>query len=332
MEIIYPEKLPVATASASDKSHTVTKENDRILLPKGDVRLDENLGGYYIDLSQSIIHYTDGIFGEFDKNGVPMVGWGKEACYYPTTIAQYGFILNERWRRDNSLTDYLEKMNACLDWLESNKEDFKGTFVWRQPKADSHYHLKPNWASAMTQGEVISFYLRMFQLGGDKSLLETAQKAYEFMKFDVSEGGVRRYDLDGNLWFEEYPTEEPSLVLNGFIYALFGLYDLYRVTKSEIVKKDIDACVKTLKENIAKYDTGYWSLYDRMHKELVKYYYQKNVHTPQLEALYDLTGEEIFKFYAAKWRKYVNPFNFAIVQIMYRVSPRMKKLKGLLKK
>lgn len=332
MEIIYPEKLPIATFSASDKTHTVTKENDDILLPKGDVRLDENLGGYYIDLSESMIHYTDGIFGEFDDKGVPMIGWGNEACYYPTTIAQYGLILNERWRRDKTLTDYLEKMNACLKWFEANKEDFRNTFVWRQPKADSHYHLPPMWASAMTQGEVISFYLRMSQINDDKQLVETAMKAYDFMSFDISEGGVRRNDKDGNLWLEEYPTAQPSLVLNGFIYAVFGLYDLFRVTKSEAVKRDIDACIKTLKENIAKYDTGYWSLYDQMHKELVKYYYQKNVHTPQLEALYDLTGEEIFKHYAAKWRGYVSPFNFALVQIMYRVSPRVKKLKKLLAK
>lgn len=332
MKITYPEKLPVATVSEINKKHTVTQENDDILLPKGEVSLSETLGGYYIDMSEALIHYTDGIFGDFDENGVPMIGWGQEADYYPCNIAQYGFILYEVWRRDQSLRDYFDKMQACLKWFELNKEKFRETYVWRQTKADSHYGLKPNWASAMTQGEVISFYLRMYQLNGDEHLLNTAIKAYDFLQFDVKDGGVRRFDADGNLWLEEYPTEQPSLVLNGFIYAVFGLYDLYRVTKLERVKKDIDSCVKTLKENIDKYDTGYWSLYDQMHGELVKYYYQKNVHTPQLEALFDLTGEEIFERLAKKWKKTVNPLNFLFVQMMYRILPRARKLKSLLKK
>lgn len=328
----YPEKLPVASVSGSHKKHTVTKENDDILLPKGEVSLSETLSGYYIDMSEALVHYTDGIFGDFDENGVPMVGWGQEADYYPSNIAQYGFILHEIWRRNQILTDYLDKMNACINWFENNKEVFNDTYVWRQPTADSHYGLKAGWASAMTQGEVISFLLRMYQINGEENLLNTAIKAYDFLQFDIKEGGVRRFDADGNLWLEEYPTEQPSFVLNGFIYAVFGLYDLYRVTKLERVKKDIELCVKTLTENIEKYDTGYWSLYDQMHGELVKYYYQKNVHTPQLEALYELTGEGVFDQLAMKWKKTVNPVNFLFVQMMYRVLPRVRKLKNLLKK
>ncbi len=332
MKIIYPKKLPQGIRTSYSKVHTITKENDNILLPKGEVSLNEKLGGYYIDMSQALVHYTDGIYGDFDENGVPLWGWGTNSSYFSIIIAQYGFILHEIWQRDNNLVDYLDKMNACLNWFESNKENFKETYLWRQPWGDSRYDLESGWVSAMAQGEIISFYLRMYQINGDENLLDTALKAYNFMQFEVKEGGVRRYDSDGNLWLEEYPTEEPSLVLNGFIYAVFGLYDLYRVTKSDKVKCDIDLCIKTLKENISKYDTGYWSLYDQMYKELVKYYYQKNVHTPQLEALYELTGEEIFRHYAAKWKKCVNPVNFAFVQVMYRVLPRMLKLKKFLTK
>lgn len=329
MKVIYPEKLPQNTFSSINKVHQITKENNKIILPKGNVSLNETLGGYYINMSQALAHYTDGIFGDFDEQGVPKVGWGNKASYFSINIAQYGIILHEIWQYDKTLVDYLEKMNACLNWFEANKETFNNTYVWRHSSRDAHYNLESGWASAMAQGEVISFYLRMYQINGNKNLLDTAIEAYDFMQFDVKEGGVRRYDKDGNLWLEEYPTKEPSLVLNGFIYALFGLYDLYRITKLERVKSDIDLCVKTLKENIAKYSTGYWSTYDQMHKELVKYYYQKNVHVPQLEALYDLTGEEIFRYFAEKWKKTVNPVNFAFVQVMYRVLPRVQKIKRL---
>lgn len=44
-----------------------------------------------------------------------------------------------------------------------------------------------------------------------------------------SAGGVRN-ELFGRAWYEEYPTTPGSFVLNGFMYALIGLYDLSSAT------------------------------------------------------------------------------------------------------
>ena len=113
---------------------------------------------------------------------------------------------------------------------------------------------------------------------------------------------------------------------------MWGLYDLYRVTKDEAVKSEIDLCVSTLKNTLHKYDVGYWSLYDQRNSELVRYYYQKNVHVPQMEIMYDLTGEEIFQMYYKKWKRTVTPFHYSLVFIMYRVRPRWLKLKKKLRR
>ena len=168
----------------------------------------------------------------------------------------------------------------------------------------------------MAQGELMSLYLRVYQITKNEDLLKTAKQAYNFLKIDCKDGGVRRLLDNKYLWFEEYPSKIPSYVLNGFIYTLFGLYDLYRVTENIDIKKDIDDCIITLKENIHHFDAGYWSLYDMQNKELVRYYYQKNVHVPQLKILFKLTNEEIFDKYAKKWEKQVNWFNFLFVQVM----------------
>lgn len=330
---IFSETLPINTSNNIDDDKSVYRNNNSILITKGNTDLSKNLGKYYIDLTPSIVHYTDRIFGDFDTNGVPMRGCGQEATYFPITIAQYGLILHDIWIKNQDLTNYKKTMTKCLQWFESNKEDFNSTYVWRSPKEGDHYPLAENWASAMAQGEIISFYLRMYQILKDETLLETAKKAYKFMKIEVKDGGVCRYDENGDLWFEEYPTtDKPSYVLNGFIYAIFGLFDLYRVTIDSEVKKDIDACILTLKKNIHIYDAGYWSYYDHYYKELVQYYYQKNVHPPQLEALYELTQETIFQKYAIKWKRQLTWYNYAFVQIMYRVLPRYRKLQQLLKK
>jgi hypothetical protein len=43
--------------------------------------------------------------------------------------------------------------------------------------------------------------------------------------------GVQNILFDKFIWYEEYPTVPGSFVLNGFIYALVGLYDL-KITAS----------------------------------------------------------------------------------------------------
>jgi hypothetical protein len=128
---------------------------------------------------------------------------------------------------------------------------------------------------------------------------------------------------------EEYPSKEPSFVLNGFIYALFGLYDLYRVRRDPEVKQDIDACIDTLVARLPDFDSGYWSNYDLQKRELVRYYYQKNVHVPQMAVLDELTGNPLFGWYRQRWQRQITPLNYMLVQVMYRVRPRVNRLRGL---
>ena len=179
----------------------------------------------------------------------------------------------------------------------------------------------------MAQGEAISLLVRMSQATRNEALLHRAREAARFLSVDVSERGVRRIDANGDVWFEEYPSSEPSLVLNGFIYTMFGLWDLWRVTRDEKTRSLFDQCVVTLRNNLHKYDTGYWSLYDQQKSELVRYYYQKNVHVPQMAVLHRLTGLQTFEDYRARWARQVTPLNYLRVQLMYRVRPRLARLR-----
>jgi len=183
----------------------------------------------------------------------------------------------------------------------------------------------------MDQGQALSFYARYYQITKEEHFLNQCKKIAAYFEVDIQDGGFKRIDDNGNLWFEEYPSKEPSYVLNGFVYALYGLIDFYRVNNDQKIKKIIDQCFTTLKESIHLYDSGYWSYYDQLKKELVRYYYQKNVHVPQLESIYLLTNEKIFLKYYKKWKKTMNPINYAFVQIMYRVLPRFRNIVKSLK-
>jgi hypothetical protein len=274
----------------------------------------------------AIIHYSKNIYnGKFDENGVPMIGLSSGKFeYFPINIAQYGFMIHAAYLA-NPNDKLLNTLKSCLKVLENIKAENETQAIWWHNHFEEKYKISPPWSSAMAQGEIISFYLRMYQLLNEKKLLQTAEKAYCFMQLENETKSIRRYDEFGNLWFEEYPSSPPSYVLNGFVYALFGLIDLYRVTNNQSVKFDIDRCISTLKNRLKDFDSGYWSYYDLQKKELVRYYYQKNVHILQLEILYLLTNEPVFRKYKLKWEKQLTLNNFILVRIMYRILPRYRK-------
>lgn len=300
------------------------EELKHIKLELGEVSLLQELGSYYIDMRPAKLHYTENIYdGGFDDEGIPYCGGLKEKNYFPINIAQFGFILHAEYLESKQV-ETLHQLKKCIDKLEELATITENDCVWWHNYEELKYKIAAPWASAMAQGEIISLFLRYYQITGEEKYLDLSKRAFHFMKNDVSQKGVRRIDANGDLWLEEYPSSPPSFVLNGFIYAIFGFYDLYRVTGEAEVKEDIDACIMTIKKNLHRFDAGYWSYYDLLKKELVRYYYQKNVHVPQLEVLYLLTSDPIFLKYKVKWERTVNPINFAFVQLMYRILPRWR--------
>jgi heparosan-N-sulfate-glucuronate 5-epimerase len=303
------------------------EEYRKIKLKIGEINLNDELGIYYIDLRSSIVNYTKNIYnGGIDDLGVPFLRGEKGDKYYTAVnIAQYGLILHAEYLEKPTDIIYSEMMNCANKIVNISSSFNSDCIVWYYYSESSKYKMKNPWTSAMAQGQVISFLLRIYQITKKNLYFDLSIKAYNYLQLDISKGGVKRIDENGFYWLEEYPSDPPSYVLNGFIYALFGLFDLFRVTKNLVVKNEIDSYVYTLRENIHKFDSGYWSYYDLLHFELVRYYYQLNVHSLQLEVLHHLTNESVFMHYAEKWKKNVNPINFLFVRMMYRIQPRWRR-------
>ena len=303
------------------------EESKKINLLLGDVSWDKKLGAYYIDMRPAEVHYTGNIYnGKFDAEGVPMITvTDGNIDYFSINIAQYGFIKHAKWLESKDPNE-LKVLMACIDRLEKMKATDGVQAIWRHNYREDKYDIDAPWPSAMAQGEIISLYLRVYQINNDASLLETAIQAFNFLKVDIKDGGTRFTDSNGFVWLEEYPSAPHSFVLNGFIYAIFGIIDLYRVTGDQEVKAEMDVFLNTLLKNVSQFDCGYWSYYDLVRKELVRFYYQKNVHAPQMEVLHQLTKEPVYDELAKKWRSKANRLNFIFVQIMYRVLPRYRKL------
>lgn len=302
------------------------EESRTLTLPLGSVSWDKQLGAYYIDMRPAKIHYSKSYYQtEFDENGVPYFPRPEGKHYSPVNIAQFGFILDTEFRETNSQVTF-QQLKACCEKLEEISTITTHGRAWFYHVPDEKYNIKPPFASAMAQGEIMSLFLRFYEHSLDSKWIKFSEEAFEFMLVPVEDGGVCIYGPDEELWLEEFPSVPESKVLNGFVYALLGIVDLYRLTSNQKAKEMLDRCFFTLKRHIRSYDCGYWSYYDLLKRELVRYYYQKNVHVPQMRILHELTKEPVYLELANKWTRTLNKLNFVFVQIMYRILPRWRKV------
>jgi heparosan-N-sulfate-glucuronate 5-epimerase len=121
--------------------------------------------------------------------------------------------------------------------------------------------VEPPWVSGIAQGEGASLLVRVYRETAEEQFADAARRALAPMAVPSAEGGVRAL-LDGKPLPEEYPTNPPSHVLNGAIFALWGYYDVATGLDDRYAAEAFEAGVDGLAESIDRWDTGYWSRYD----------------------------------------------------------------------
>lgn len=247
--------------------------------------------------------------GPYDSAGVPLLNYrGAIGCQYnPIAIAQYGLANFNRFRE----TGDSERLRRCLraaDWLVATlQQNRHGVSVWCH-RFDWPYRetLRAPWYSALAQGQGVSLLVRAFQETGEERYFEAARKAFQAFRLEIAEGGVSWRDESGGIWFEEYIVNPPSHILNGFIWATWGVYDYALLTGEAAAFRLFQAAAETLAENLYRYDTGYWSLYELSPTKLpmIASPFYHRLHIVQLRVMYRLTGEQRFLQYAGLWEGY----------------------------
>jgi hypothetical protein len=279
----------------------------------------KQLGEYYM-LFAAKADYP----GTYDKAGIPMLNYhGSLGLQYnPIAIAQYGlgnYNLYLRTRDPERRQKYL----TVADWLVNNLEqNATGLWVWNH-YFDWEYRtrLKAPWYSALAQGQAISLLVRVHRDSGQATYLYAAQRAFKTFLKEVDEGGVVYVDEDGHTWFEEYIVFPPTHILNGFIWASWGVYDYFLATNDERAEHLFKEAMRTLEANLENYDVGFWSLYEQSGtwlKMMASPFYH-HLHIAQLEVLYRLTGKYIFKRYADHWNRYRQSRPKRAVALGYKV-------------
>jgi heparosan-N-sulfate-glucuronate 5-epimerase len=209
--------------------------------------------------------------------------------------------------------DQLPLVVEGVEWVERNADE-RGLLAYRFPMPHT-FPLEAPWYSSLAQGEAASLLVRAAEILDRPHLLELADRVVEqllepesLLVFPTAEGPV----------LQEYPTDPPAHVLNGWITTLFGLYDLAHApsTAAPRAAEAFAAGTKALAARLHLYRTPLgWSRYDLYPHPLpntasVSYH---RLHVAQLRALHSLAGVAAFAETADDWeRSLANPVALAV--------------------
>src|SRR5215467_7126944 len=280
----------------------------------------DQLGEYYMLFRQKADYA-----GPFDSDGVPQLDYrgaiGRQ--YNPIAIAQWG-LANYNLFCETADVNCRQKIMRAADWLSSHLEqNSHGIAVWNH-HFDWEYRdtLKAPWYSGLAQGQGISLLVRASKESNDARYLEAARVAFLSFQHSIAEGGVAFTDESGDLWFEEYIVSPPTHILNGFLWALWGVYDYWLATRDSSAHELFSRGVQTLLHGLDRYDLGFWSLYEQSGTRLpmVASSFYHRLHIVQLRVIERLTGESKFAEVADKWEKYTHSRSNRSRALLYKAA------------
>ena len=201
------------------------------------------------------------------------------------------------------------------DWLKKNVVIENNFASWPYPFKFTKYDLDYDWCGAWALGNILSAISRSIVVSEDSAFVKLADQIVRTFSTKIEDGGILFIDKDQNYWYEEYPTIPPSHVLNGHITGLLGLYDYWRISDNPDAKTLFEKGIETVRANLDRFDSGYWSLYDVKYPYVGDYFYHKAVHLPQLRILFQITEDKFYLDYAEKWEEYFNEPYFSIFKL-----------------
>lgn len=201
---------------------------------------------------------------------------------------------------------------AQAEWLV-NRQDSSGRwlykFAWEgQPVP---------WVSAMAQGLGISALIRANAVRPDPRYLRAIAKATGSFHRDWSLGGVGSWVTLASkkfLVYEEYMRPHSPRTLNGWMFAMAGLYEAQLYLDDPQARYELqnaDRGLAALKALLPYYDTGSWSTYNlrrldaTVNGSRAKRNYHE-LHIRQLRWFARVTGDPFFQGYADRFQRYLD--------------------------
>jgi hypothetical protein len=271
----------------------------------------EELAGYFNDLTAKARWA-----GHTDEGGIPVniLADGRRV-YLATTVVQKALGHWDKWLLTRNDGDRKEFLKLC-GWLLARQDDNGGWPVWPElglPLASPY--------SAMTQGECVSAFVRAWELTGDRAFAEGARRALDLMCRPLESEGPAIIEGESLFW-EEAPTIPRSSILNGWIFALFGLYDFWLAFKDKNARELFRLSLDTLKGHLHEYDAGYWSYYDVQGHLASPFYHDLHIH--QLTALAIIDNDSLVAEFRDRWIRYQQSWKNRVRALGVKVIQKLR--------
>ncbi|MBN1297509.1 hypothetical protein JXA80_12060 [bacterium] len=276
------------------------------------IRLGEGSPGYYP--LKMRIHYHRGHFPAFDETGIPLYPApdGSGYTYYITTMASYALgiwevMLSDDCEERPSADDFITVANKIL---QCSRQESCG----RAFRNVNYRTGRVGNLSAMSLGMSASVMLRAWCLTQDMVYQQAAYEILGFFEREIDEGGVvGRVGKEKLPWYEEYPVAPFNHVLNGKIFSLWGLEELWRFCGSEQARDLYWQGLASIAAVIDRFDTGYWSYYwipGQGASDYVASMMYHNLHIVQLGILGECESNSVLLDASKRFKRYASkPLN-----------------------
>jgi hypothetical protein len=227
---------------------------------------------------------------------------------YDHPVAQAQYMVNMlRNYRVTSEPQYLDAAIANADRLLERATKVGRAIFFPYPfdyPLQARGLLRAPWYSGMAQGIALAGFVRLFEQTGDPKWSAAADATFASFLVPQSGAGPWVTMVEGELlWFEEYPWAPADHTFNGHVFALYGLYDYWRLTRDPraeslirggLATAEVAASRVRVPGGVSRYCISSSCIDRYVH---ISFYHR--VHIRQFTTLYRLTGHEAFAEIAA---------------------------------
>jgi hypothetical protein len=249
--------------------------------------------------------------GVVDGQGVRMFRLKGDTRMFDHPAAQAAYALHnlDSYRTTHQQT-YLDRAVANAQRLVDRRVESGGGWFFPYGFTWTFYGsttLTPPWYSAIAQGQALSAFVRLFEATGDPRWRTAADATFHSLDQAPVAGAPFATWVDGahHLWLEEYPQPDivsSEKVLNGHLFASFGLVDYWNLTHDPRAALLFDGAVTTIQETALNgfRHPGAPSSYSLRHRQPQPRYH--HTHVLQFRFLYELTHRGAFVAFANTFR------------------------------
>jgi heparosan-N-sulfate-glucuronate 5-epimerase len=247
----------------------------------------------WADYSRNGPYLDYGVAPHAPHGKLPVSTYSFGRFYTPVAIAQYGLRAHANYLATRRRAHRRDVLLAARWFVRHQRRS--GAWVYPFRHSFGGFTLARNWVSALGQGQGMSLLRRAYRLKRRRAYKRAARRALGPFSRTARQGGVLA-DFDGVPWYEEAPTVPPSYILNGFQFALVGLYDV--APWSRRARRLFRRGMLSLRARIDRFDRPGGSFY-YPGRPASRYYHR--VHLQLLGALVSVRPSRRLRTYYARW-------------------------------